>query len=134
MPKGESLKKVNVVGAVIRNDQGQVLCALRSSTMSMPDLWEFPGGKIETGETPKESLVREIHEELGCIIRVADQIEDVEHLYPSVLVRLLTYEAYITEGEPEAREHARICWFSPNALMSLEWAPADLPTVKKLMD
>jgi 8-oxo-dGTP diphosphatase len=128
------MKKINVAGAVILNDKGQVLCALRSSSMSMPNLWEFPGGKIEPGETAEESLVREIHEELGCIVTIADQIEDVEHLYPTVLVRLLTYKAYITEGEPTAKEHARIDWFSPNELNDLEWAPADLPTVRKLID
>ncbi len=63
-------KHVQVVGAVIRNDHNEILCALRSSQMSLPNLWEFPGGKIELHETPSQSLVREINEELKCNIKV----------------------------------------------------------------
>ena len=59
-------KKIKVVAAVIRNDKNQILCALRSEKMSLPNFWEFPGGKIEAGEEPKETLVREIKEELNC--------------------------------------------------------------------
>ncbi|PIB68840.1 NUDIX domain-containing protein, partial [Pseudomonas sp. 2822-17] len=69
-------KQVKVVGAVIENDRNEILAALRSPTMSLPNLWEFPGGKIEEGESPTEALIREIKEELDCTIEVNELIED----------------------------------------------------------
>ncbi|AJG91310.1 NUDIX domain protein (plasmid) [Bacillus cereus] len=68
-------KKVSVVGAVMFNEKNEVLCALRSHTMSLPNYWEFPGGKINGGEMPQEALVREIKEELGCLITVGEEIK-----------------------------------------------------------
>ncbi|KZZ83045.1 MULTISPECIES: (deoxy)nucleoside triphosphate pyrophosphohydrolase [Bacillaceae] len=125
-------KTVKVVGAVIHNDQNQILCALRSPEMSLPDYWEFPGGKIEDGESPEESLVREIEEELGCRIHVKEKIVDVLHEYDKVIVNLLTYHASIVSGNPEAKEHAELRWTAVEALNELEWAPADIPTVLHL--
>ncbi|MGG2028744.1 8-oxo-dGTP diphosphatase MutT [Gottfriedia sp. S16(2024)] len=126
-------KQIKVVGAVIRNDQNQILCALRSPEMSMPNSWEFPGGKIEKDEKPKEALVREIHEELGCEISIAELVENVIHEYPNIIVNLITYEAKIISGTPVANEHAKIEWKEISELKKLEWAPADLPTVEKLI-
>ncbi|RBW69694.1 8-oxo-dGTP diphosphatase MutT [Bacillus taeanensis] len=128
------MKKVNVVGAIIENDKNEILCALRSPTMSLPNLWEFPGGKIEEGEKPEETLVREIQEELGCTIEVFDLVEDVEHEYPTIIVRLMTYKAKIVEGTPEAKEHAKLEWVKLDNLCELEWAPADIPTIDKLIE
>ncbi|WP_124726880.1 (deoxy)nucleoside triphosphate pyrophosphohydrolase [Staphylospora marina] len=127
------MKQVDVVGAVIRNESGDVLCALRSETMSMPNLWEFPGGKIDPGETPEETLVREIREELGCDIRVGNMVEDTLHDYPGVRVRLITYEATIIRGTPVPREHAELRWLPVSELETLNWAPADIPAVKKIV-
>lgn len=127
------MKKVHVCGAVIRDDQNQILCALRSPSMSLPNMWEFPGGKIELGEDPKDALVREIKEELGCTIEVFERIAEVEHIYPNLIVHLLTYESKIISGTPTAKEHAKIEWIPLNNLRSLNWAPADLPTVDKLL-
>jgi 8-oxo-dGTP diphosphatase len=126
-------KTVRVVGAVIYNEQNEILCALRSPEMSLPNLWEFPGGKIEDGENPEEALVREIREELGCTIEVYEKIEEVHHEYPNVIVNLLTYKAKIVEGEPKAKEHAELKWMPLQELHSLEWAPADIPTVDALL-
>ncbi|HZG58906.1 MAG TPA: 8-oxo-dGTP diphosphatase MutT [Anoxybacillus sp.] len=126
-------KTVRVVGAVIYNEQNEILCALRSPEMSLPNLWEFPGGKIEEGENPEEALVREIREELGCTIKVYEKIEEVHHEYPSVIVNLLTYKTKIVEGEPKAKEHAELKWMPLTELHSLEWAPADIPTVEALL-
>ncbi|XRG77025.1 8-oxo-dGTP diphosphatase MutT [Rossellomorea sp. GAMAL-10_SWC] len=126
-------KQIKVVGAVIRNDQNQILCALRSPEMSMPNSWEFPGGKIEKNEKPEEALVREIQEELGCEIFVTEIVEDVIHEYQNIIVNLITYEAKIISGTPVASEHAKIEWKEISELNELEWAPADLPTVEKLM-
>lgn len=128
------MKKVDVVGAVIINEEGKILCALRSSQMSLPGLWEFPGGKIEQGETPEETLVREIREELECEIEVGEFIVDDVYEYPSVAVRLITYFAKVTGGVPIPKEHERLEWVDRGELLKLEWAPADIPTIKKLME
>ena len=130
------MKKVDVVGAVIRNKHNEILCALRSQQMSLPGLWEFPGGKIEPGESPEVSLAREIEEELGCIVKVGALVADATHPYPTVIVRLLTYFCQITSGSPSAKEHEKLIWLPASELDTLEWAPADLPTIaalKKMM-
>jgi len=126
-------KTVRVVGAVIFNDHEEILCALRSPEMSLPNLWEFPGGKIEEGENPEEALVREIKEELGCTINVFEKIEEVHHEYPNIIVNLLTYKAKIIAGEPKAKEHAELKWVPIQELQTLEWAPADVPTIDALL-
>ncbi len=126
-------KKVHVVGAVIENEHNEILCALRSPNMVLANLWEFPGGKIEQGETPEQCLIREIDEELGCTIEVHELVEDVVHEYPTFIVHLLTYRASLTAGQPIAREHAELKWVPRQELEALEWAPADVPTIKKLI-
>lgn len=129
-----SMKKtVKVVGAVTFNENGDILCALRSSEMSLPNLWEFPGGKIEEGEQPEDSLIREIQEELGCTIEVHERIADIVHEYPNIIVNLITYKTSIVGGTPIAKEHAELRWVPVQDLLSLEWAPADIPTVEVLL-
>ncbi|MGE1032673.1 (deoxy)nucleoside triphosphate pyrophosphohydrolase [Bacillus sp. GKis3/1] len=125
-------KKVSVVGAVIFNEKNEVLCALRSPTMSLPNYWEFPGEKINEGEMPQEALVREIKEELGCLITVGEKIEEVDHEYENIIVHLVTYKAHIKSVIPKALEHTKIKWVQAKNLLELKWAPADIPTVKIL--
>ncbi|OJD60942.1 (deoxy)nucleoside triphosphate pyrophosphohydrolase [Bacillus sp. NH11B] len=125
-------RKVSVVGAVIFNEKNEVLCALRSLAMSLPNYWEFPGGKINEGEMPQEALVREIKEELGCLINVGDKIEEVDYEYENIIVHLVTYKANIKSGIPKALEHAELKWVQSEKLLELKWAPADIPTVKLL--
>ena len=125
-------KQVHVVGAVIENEQGKVLAALRSPDMTLPNYWEFPGGKIETGETRQEALRREIQEELGCAITVEEAVEDTTYEYEKVIVRLETFVAKIVEGQPVAAEHAELRWIAKDQLHTLEWAPADIPAIEKL--
>ncbi|WP_309120026.1 (deoxy)nucleoside triphosphate pyrophosphohydrolase [Paenibacillus sp.] len=127
------MKSVEVVGAVIRDARGDVLCALRSDRMSMSGLWEFPGGKIEPGEAPEDALIREIREELGVEVEVGALIADHTHQYETVVVRLITYFAAIARGDVlVAKEHERLEWRSVEELSSLTWAPADVPTVEAL--
>ncbi|ARF14343.1 (deoxy)nucleoside triphosphate pyrophosphohydrolase [Sporosarcina ureae] len=125
-------KNVHVVGAVIENERGEVLAALRSPMMTLPNYWEFPGGKIETGETHQEALRREIQEELGCTITVGEAVEDTTYEYEKVIVRLETFMAKIVKGKPVVTEHAELRWIAKDQLHTLEWAPADIPAIEKL--
>lgn len=126
------MKTIEVVGAVMVNENNHILCALRSETMSMPDHWEFPGGKIEKGENMEEALIREIDEELGCQIEVEAKITDTHHQTDSVIIHLHTYLAKIIEGTPKPMEHAELRWVPIERLHQLNWAPADIPTVDRL--
>ncbi|KAA0948877.1 (deoxy)nucleoside triphosphate pyrophosphohydrolase [Sporosarcina sp. ANT_H38] len=125
-------KIVHVVGAIIESESGKILCALRGPEMTLPNYWEFPGGKIEEGETKKEALKREIQEELGCMIEVFDQVEDTTYEYEKVIVRLETFMSKVISGTPALSEHAEIRWISREELLLLNWAPADIPAIEKL--
>lgn len=127
------IKRIQVVGAVIQNQRQEILCALRSPNMSMAGHWEFPGGKLQDGETLQEALKREIHEELGCEIKVLEKIVEAEHVVESRIIRLYTFWAEIVSGVPEPKEHAAIQWLPLGELPRLKWAPADLPTVEKIV-
>lgn len=126
-------KYVHVVGAIIKNDLNEVFCALRSEKMSLPNLWEFPGGKIEENESKEEALKREIAEEFLCEIEVLDQVEDTTYEYETFIVRLETFNAKIINGQPIAQEHAEARWVPINQLDSLAFAPADVPAVNKIV-
>ena len=128
------MKTVEVVGAVIVNARDEIFCALRSQAMSLSGMWEFPGGKVEAGETHQETLAREITEELGCTIQVGDFVAECSYEYPNVVVHLFTYYAYVVTGIPAPREHERLEWVPLDKIEELHWAPADLPTVNKLID
>lgn len=127
-------KTVHVVGAIIKNDNGEILCALRGPDMTLANYWEFPGGKIEKGESKSEALQREVLEELGCEIDVLKQVEDTTYEYDAVIVRLETFYSRIKSGTPKSFEHAELRWVPVNQLAALNWAPADIPAVKKVSD
>ena len=128
-------KQIKVVAAIIENDQNEVLCALRAPEMSMGNLWEFPGGKVEENEDPYSALVREISEELGCTIETSYEIfNDNTHEYESFIINLLSIKAKIIDGTPTAKEHSKLIWLKRENLSSLKWAPADIPVVKQLME
>ncbi|WP_124069151.1 (deoxy)nucleoside triphosphate pyrophosphohydrolase [Filibacter tadaridae] len=125
-------KIVHVVGAIIENENNEILCALRGPEMTLPNYWEFPGGKIEKGETKEEALKREIQEELGCTIEVFNQVEDTTYEYEKVIVRLETFMSKVVFGTPVLSEHAEVRWVTREGLRSLDWAPADIPAINKL--
>lgn len=127
-------KSLHVVGAIIENEKNEVFCALRGPEMSLANFWEFPGGKIEAGETPQQALKREISEEFSCLIEVGQKVEDTIYEYEKVIVRLETYMAKIVQGVPTISEHADAQWVSRQSLSQLEFAPADVPAVEKLLN
>lgn len=121
-------KQINVVGAVILRD-GLVLCAQRGEASALGGMWEFPGGKIEAAETPREALEREIVEELHCQVDVGAEVTTTVHEYDFGIVRLTTFYCELVSGEPRLTEHADVVWLEPEELNSLQWAPADIPAV-----
>lgn len=123
---------INVVGAVLLRG-GKILAAQRGEGRALAGMWEFPGGKIEAGETPEQALQRELKEELRIDAIIDDFIETTKHSYDFGTVVLTTYYATITNGgDPELTEHAQIRWCTPAELKELEWAPADVPVVNKI--
>ena len=127
-------KQVKVVGAIIENDQEEILCALRSTDMAIPNMWEFPGGKIEADERMHDALEREIKEELGCTIQAGSIFHTHVHEYETFIIELICVKATIVEGSPEPKEHAKLIWLKKENLHSLHWAPADIPAVNALIE
>ena len=121
-------KEINVVGAIIFSDN-KILCARRSEKMSLPLKWEFPGGKIERGETEKEALIREIKEEVKCDLIVGEKVTTTSYEYDFGIVNLTTYKCKLNEMQPTLTEHKDIKWLKVEELKSIEWAPADVPAV-----
>ncbi len=123
-------RRFEVVGAVIMR-RGLVYCTQRGPGR-LEGCWEFPGGKLEPGESPAAALTREIHEELGCTVRVGAKIATTEHEYDFAVISLTTFYCDLVAGEPTLTEHTASTWLRPDELMNLEWAPADIPAVRQI--
>lgn len=128
-------KQVKVVAAIIENEKDEILCALRSPDMSIPNMWEFPGGKVEKGEDIFTALKREIDEELQCKVETETSVfNDTTHEYETFIINLLSIKCRIIEGTPTANEHSKLIWLRRENLSSLKWAPADIPAVEQLIN
>ena len=131
------MKTLNVVGAIL-TCHNKILCAQRGEGKYdyVSYKYEFPGGKIEPGETPKEALHRELIEEMLVDIDIEDMtcFDTVEHEYPDFIIRMSTFKAPLKEKKITLTEHVDIQWLAPSELDSLDWASADLPIVEKLME
>jgi 8-oxo-dGTP diphosphatase len=102
--------------------------------MDLPGLWEFPGGKVEPDESPAACLIREIWEELSIGIQICKPLTPVLHAYPTKTIQLIPFLANWESGTLQLTEHAQSQWLAPQDLLSLDWAPADLPIVKELQE
>ena len=121
-------ERIDVVGAAIVRD-GKVLCAKRDAKRQLAGHWEFPGGKVEPGESEREALVREIREELGCEVRVGEHVCTSEYEYDFAIVRLSVYLCALVSGEPAVSEHQELRWAAPHEMPALTWPPADRDAV-----
>lgn len=126
-----SEKIIEVVGAAIIDD-GRILAMQRSKNMSLPGFWEFPGGKIEPGEDDHSALIREIKEELNVDIHILDYVNEAIYEYSFGRIKLRVYTAEIISGELILNEHSDKKWLNKKELNTVEWAPVDMPAVKKL--
>lgn len=124
-------REIDVVGAVVVRD-GLVLCAQRGPDGSLPGKWEFPGGKVEPGESRRTALEREIDEELNCVVEVGDEVATTRYDDGRVVVVLTTFWCRLVAGTPRLTEHTAVRWMSPDQLGALDWAPADVPAVERI--
>ena len=128
------MNSVEVAAAVIFLDN-KVLCVQRPVNASEYIFlkWEFPGGKVEVGESSEEALVREIREELSVDIEVSEFLMTVEHTYPDFHLTMHVFKCVLDQGEITLNEHVALKWLSLDELDQLDWAAADIPVVEFLM-
>ncbi len=123
---------IDVVAAVIENEEGKVLVAKRKPGKKLAGFWEFPGGKVKENEAPEESLRRELREEMNVEIEVGEYIGENVHYYEDFAVRLLAYRARIIKGKIELTDHDEYRWLEAGELAKIKMAPADVPLVQLL--
>ena len=124
------MKTVRAVAAVIRKDDK--IFATQRGYAEFKDGWEFPGGKIEDGETPEQALAREIKEELDTEIQVGKLIDTIEYDYPKFHLSMDCFWCEIMQGGLELKEHEAARWLSKEELYSVDWLPADVGVVEKI--
>ena len=129
------MKTIRVVAAIIKavNENGEpIIFATQRGYGDFKGGWEFPGGKIEEGETPQEALVREIKEELETEISVGELIDTIEYDYPTFHLSMDCFWAEIVSGDLVLTEHEAAKWLTKNELNSVEWLPADITLIAKI--
>ena len=125
------MKTIHVVAAVIRDGEGRIFATQRGYG-PYKDGWEFPGGKIEPGETPEEALKREIREELDAEIEVGEPAGRIEYDYPEFHLSMDCFFCVLLSGTPILKEHEAAKWLSREGLDSVAWLPADMSLIERL--
>ena len=123
---------IDVVCGVIEDLEGRFLACLRPQGKHLGGLWEFPGGKVDPGETPVAALLRELHEELSVDAEVISPLTPVIWAYPERTIRLLPFRCRIIGGALHAHEHEQLLWCAPENFYTLPWAAADLPILREI--
>ena len=126
------MKTLNVVAAIIKKDNK--ILATKRGYGEFINMWEFPGGKIEDGETKEEALIREIKEELDCVIEPIKFVLDLEYQYPTFYLKMSCFEAVIKEGTPKLLEHNDAMWLTKQELDSVDWIAADIQIIDYLKE
>lgn len=129
---GDKMKTIRVVAAIII-DNGKVFATQRGYG-EFKDGWEFPGGKIDAGETPEEALVREIKEELDTEMEVKELLDTVEYDYPKFHLSMDCFICSIKSGDLVLKEHKAAQWLTKENLDSVDWLPADLGLIDKIRE
>ena len=131
-----AIRLVLVVAVALVDADGRVLVAQRPEGKTLAGLWEFPGGKVEPGERPEETLIRELSEELGIAVRepCLAPLTFASHAYPDFHLLMPLYICRRWEGIPQAQEGQTLRWLRPGALRDLPMPPADLPLIPFLID
>jgi len=124
---------IDVVAAILQNKEGQVLIARRKRGRALEGYWEFPGGKVERGESPEQSLKRELKEEMDIEIEVTEYVGENVHRYERGAIRLLAFNGKITKGDISLIDHDEYAWVHIDKLMDFKLAPADIPIVELLI-
>ncbi|MFW2368428.1 MAG: NUDIX domain-containing protein [Desulforhopalus sp.] len=124
---------ITVTAAIIK-ENGHFLAARRKSGSHLAGYWEFPGGKLEPGETNRNCLARELLEEFGVTCSITDFVAESIFDYGNKIVRLRGYRAHRLGGTFQCRDHDQICWLPVDELQNLTWAPADIPILEKLIE
>ena len=122
---------VDVVAALIRDGERFLICK-RPAHKARALMWEFPGGKVEAGESPRDALIRECMEELDITLDVKGLFMQVTHDYPDIQIRLSLYEAVIASGELRGKEHEALCWILPREIPDYEFCPADKDIIDRI--
>lgn len=124
------MKRVEVVAAILIHNN--LVFACQRGYGEFKDGWEFPGGKVEAGESPEEALCREICEELEVEVNVGDLIDTIEYDYPAFHLSMKCYACTIAGGSPHLLEHEAARWLSADQLDSVAWLPADITLIPKI--
>ena len=125
------MKQIQVAAAIIHDAQGRIFATQRGYG-DWKDYWEFPGGKMEPGETPQQALMREIREELETQIKIEKHVTTIEYDYPTFHLTMHCYWCSLVGSQPTLLEHEAARWLPKDQLRSVNWLPADLSILDKL--
>jgi 8-oxo-dGTP diphosphatase len=130
----ETRRPIAVVCALILDTEGRVLLAQRPAHKHLGLKWEFPGGKVETTESPETALIREIREELACEIQIGRALPPYRHDYTTVVIEMLPFLCTLAAGSapPHPHEHIALAWVATTDVANYDLAPADLPLIEQL--